>query len=124
MPARILIVEDQADTRRLIRWALEGGGHRLHEAANADAALQIAQALRPDLMLVDVVMPGERSGLELCAQMKQEPQFDGLKIVVLSASATPPERKKALEAGADAFLAKPFSPARLSELVEELLLKG
>ena len=124
MPARILIVEDQADTRRLIRWALEDSGHRLHEAANADAALQIARALRPDLLLVDVVMPGELSGLDLCAQMKRDPVFAGLKIVVLSAGAAPHERQQALEAGADAFLAKPFSPARLSGLLDELLGAG
>lgn len=123
MQARILIVEDQADTRRLIRWALEGSGHRLHEAANAVTALQIAQALKPDLMLVDVVMPGELSGLDLCAKMKQDPVFQGLRIVVLSASAAPHERQRALTAGADAFLAKPFSPARLGELIEELLLQ-
>lgn len=121
MQARILIVEDQADTRRLIRWALEGSQHRLHEAANAATALQIAQALRPDLLLVDVVMPGEIGGLELCAQIRQDPTLADVKLVVLSASAAPHERQRALDAGANAFLAKPFSPARLAELIDEVL---
>lgn len=121
MQARILIVEDQADTRRLIRWALEEAGHRLHEAASGALALQIAQALRPDLMLVDVVMPGEIGGLELCAQVRQDPTLAATKLVVLSASAAPHERQRALAAGANAFLAKPFSPARLAELIGEVL---
>ncbi|MCU7374196.1 response regulator [Paucibacter sp. O1-1] len=73
MNARILIVEDQADIRRLIRWALEDSGHRLHEAANGALALQIVQAMRPDLMLIDVVMPGEISGLDLCKQIEARP---------------------------------------------------
>ncbi|WP_349740610.1 response regulator [Roseateles cavernae] len=121
MNARILIVEDQADIRRLIRWALEDSGHRLHEAANGALALQIVQAMRPDLMLIDVVMPGEISGLDVCKQIRQDPTLAEIRIVVLSASAAPHERRAALDAGADAFLAKPFSPGRLSELVEELL---
>lgn len=121
MPARILIVDDQADTRRLIRWALGEAGHQLHEAASAELALQVAQALRPELMLVDVVMPGEIGGLELCTQVRQDPTLAGTKLVVLSAGAAPHERQRALAAGANAFLAKPFSPARLVELIDELL---
>lgn len=121
MQARILIVDDQADTRRLVRWALEDSKHRLHEAANAATALQIAQALRPDLLLVDVVMPGEIGGLELCAQIRQDPTLANVKLLVLSASAAPHERQRALDAGAHAFLAKPFSPARLAELIDEVL---
>ncbi|MDC6168107.1 response regulator [Paucibacter sp. XJ19-41] len=121
MNARILIVEDQADIRRLIRWALEDSGHRLHEAANGALALQIVQAMRPDLMLIDVVMPGEISGLDLCKQIRQDPTLAGIRLVVLSASAALHEQHAALDAGADAFLAKPFSPGRLRELVEELL---
>ncbi|MGN6829603.1 response regulator [Paucibacter sp. M5-1] len=121
MNARILIVEDQADIRRLIRWALEDSGHRLHEAANGALALQIVQAMRPDLMLIDVVMPGEISGLDLCQQIRQDPTLAEIRLVVLSASAAPHEREQALAAGADAFLAKPFSPAQLCELIDELL---
>lgn len=121
MNARILIVEDQADIRRLIRWALEDSGHRLHEAANGALALQIVQAMRPDLMLIDVVMPGEISGLDLCREIRQDPTLAEIRLVVLSASAAPHEREQALAAGADAFLAKPFSPAQLCELIDELL---
>ncbi len=121
MNARILIVEDQADIRRLIRWALEDSGHRLHEAANGALALQIVQAMRPDLMLIDVVMPGEISGLDLCREIRQDPTLAEIRLVVLSASAAPHEREQALAAGADAFLAKPFSPAQLCGLIDELL---
>lgn len=122
MKARILIVEDQADIRRLIRWALEEAGHQLHEAASGSLAMQIARALRPDLMLVDVVMPGELGGLELCAQVRQDPALADIKLVVLSSSAAPQERQRALDAGANAFLAKPFSPARLADLIKEVLV--
>lgn len=121
MIARILIVEDQADIRRLIRWALEDTGYRLHEAANGALALQIVQAMRPDLMLIDVVMPGDISGLDLCKQIRQDPTLAEIRLVVLSASAAPYEREQAMASGADAFLAKPFSPAQLCEMIDELL---
>lgn len=121
MTAKILIVEDQADIRRLIRWALQDSGHTLHEAANGALALQIATALRPDLMLLDVEMPGELSGLDVCRRIREDAALADTLLVMLSANASQADRDRAAAAGADSFLAKPFNPGQLLQLLGGLL---
>ncbi len=121
MARRILIVEDQAEIRRLIRWTLEDGDYLVHEAANGQAALQIARTLRPELLLLDVMMPGGISGLDVCREIKGDAELARIKVVVLSASAAAQDRQNAMKAGADAFLGKPFSPVKLQELIERML---
>lgn len=121
MPARILIVEDQADIRRLMRWALEEGDYVLHEAANGTLALQLMPVLRPDLVLLDVMMPGELDGYEVCRRIRADADLGSTKIVMITAQARAADQAQAMEAGVNAFLAKPFSPAKLVEVVEGLL---
>ncbi|MCZ8074353.1 MAG: response regulator [Paucibacter sp.] len=121
--AKILIVEDQADIRRLIRWALEDTGHQLYEAPNGSLALDLARTMQPDLVYLDVMMPGGIDGVEVCRQMRAEPQLAQALIVMLTADASPATKTRALEAGANFFLAKPFSPAKLLELTEVLIKK-
>ncbi len=121
MQARILIVEDQADIRRLIRWALEDSGCTLHEAANGSLALQLLPVLVPDIVLLDVMMPGEIDGYEVCRRIRANPALAKTQVVMLTAQARTSDHDLAMAAGASAFLAKPFSPARLIELIEELI---
>jgi CheY-like chemotaxis protein len=121
---RILIVEDQADIRRLIRWALEDSDYMLHEAASGELALQLLPVLTPDLVLLDVMMPGNADGYEVCRQIRANPALTKTRVMMLTAQARSSDQDKAIAAGADAFLAKPFSPAKLIELVEELLGKA
>lgn len=121
---RILIVEDQADIRRLIRWALEDSDYMLHEAASGELALQLLPVLTPDLVLLDVMMPGSADGYEVCRQIRANPALTKTRVMMLTAQARSSDQDKAIAAGADAFLAKPFSPAKLIELVEELLGKA
>lgn len=123
MQARILIVEDQADIRRLIRWALEDGNYTLHEAANGSLAMQLLPVLAPDLVLLDVMMPGELDGYEVCRLIRANPALAKTQVVMITAQARQADQELAMAAGADAFLAKPFSPARLVELIEELSAK-
>lgn len=123
MQARILIVEDQADIRRLIRWALEDGNYTLHEAANGSLAMQLLPVLAPDLVLLDVMMPGEIDGYEVCRRIRANPALAKTQVVMITAQARQADQELAMAAGADAFLAKPFSPARLVELIEELSAK-
>ncbi|WP_255501404.1 response regulator transcription factor [Mitsuaria sp. WAJ17] len=124
MPAkRILIVDDQAETRRLVRWGLTDNGFTLHEAANAAGALQLARALHPDLVILDVVLPGETDGLALCRQFRADAELATLRVLILSANADPKDRLAAMDAGADAYLSKPFSPVELDRQVQALLSK-
>jgi two-component system, OmpR family, phosphate regulon response regulator PhoB len=119
--SRLLIVEDQPDIRRLVRWSLELEPHELHEAANGAEGLALARRVRPDLVLLDVMMPGDLDGLTVCAQIKADADLAGVRVVMLTARAQSTDRAAALAAGADAFLAKPFSPLELIETIARLL---
>lgn len=118
---KILIVEDHADIRRLIRMTLEFEAVEIHEVADADAGLAAAQALRPDLVLLDVMMPGSMDGLALCRALRADPALATVPVVVLSARGHARDRQAGLDAGATAYLVKPFSPMQLLELTGTLL---
>ncbi len=118
---KILIVEDHADIRRLIRMTLEFEAVEIHEAADADAGLAAAQALKPDLVLLDVMMPGSMDGLALCRALRADPALATVPVVVLSARGHACDRQAGLDAGASAYLVKPFSPMQLLELTGTLL---
>ena len=117
----ILIVDDHADIRRLIRMTLEFEDYRIHEAADGDAALAFVKDQRPDVVLLDVMMPGSVDGLEVCRRMRADPALEGVQIIVLSARGQSADREAGLQAGADAYLVKPFSPLQLIELLAALL---
>jgi CheY-like chemotaxis protein len=118
---RILIVEDQSDLRRLVRWSLDEGDYEFHEANNGAAGLAAAQRLRPALVLLDVMMPGEMDGLEVCRRLKADPNLGQPAVILLSARAQRSDREAGTAAGADAYLTKPFSPIELTELAKRLL---
>lgn len=118
---RIVVVEDQADIRRLIRWSLEEGDYQIFEAANGRLGLDAVRALRPDLLLLDVMMPGELDGYQVCRMLRAEADFARLPIVMLTARAQESDRRAGEQAGADDYLVKPFSPMVLADTVERLL---
>ncbi|MBB4843158.1 CheY-like chemotaxis protein [Paucibacter oligotrophus] len=121
MASKILVIEDQAEIRRLICWSLAETDHQVQEAPNGSLGLAMAQAIRPDLIYLDVMMPGEIDGIEVCRQLRQDPATAAILIVILSADASQDNKARALAAGANFFLPKPFSPAKLLELTELLL---
>jgi CheY-like chemotaxis protein len=121
MPATILLVEDHADIRRLVRMTLEFEPCRILEAANADEGWALATAQRPDLILLDVMMPGRRSGLDLCRALKAEPTLRDVPVVMLSARSAAADLEAGQQAGASAYLVKPFSPMALLDWVGKLL---
>ena len=86
----LLIVEDQPEIRMLIQMALEFENFEIHEAADGDAALALLPTLRPDLVLLDVLMPGSRNGLDVCRAIKANAQLSGTRVVMLSAPAATP----------------------------------
>ena len=116
---RILICDDEPLLRELMRVALVGD-YAFEEAGSVDEAIEAAQAFRPDVALVDVMMPGG-SGLEIIRQLSADPELRHARCIVVSAFAGDSDRREAQEAGADAFLAKPFDPDDLSATVEALL---
>jgi len=117
---KILIVEDHADIRRLIRMTLEFEDCAIHEAANADVGWTMASALQPDLLLLDVMMPGTLSGLDLCRAIKADSTLRATPVILLTARGSSADREAGLHAGADAYLVKPFSPMQLLELFGKL----
>ena len=112
---KILIVEDHADIRRLVRMTLEFEDYEIHEASNGAVGLQMAKDLQPDLVLLDVMMPGELDGLAACRLMKAQPQLAHMQVVMLTARGQSQDREAGLLAGADEYLIKPFSPLQLIE---------
>lgn len=120
---RILIVEDQADIRKLIRMTLEFSGYDLFEAEDGDSGYEMALAVRPHLMLLDVMMPGSMDGLQVCQRLKRDPRHAHIHIVLLTARGQQADVDTGRQAGADDYLIKPFSPLELMDLADRVLMK-
>jgi CheY-like chemotaxis protein len=116
---RVLICDDEPLLRQLMRVALLGD-YSFEEAATVEEAIERAGSFRPDVALVDVMMPGG-SGLEIVRHLKSEPDLQHARCIVISAFSGEDDRRDASDAGAEAFVAKPFDPDELSETVASLL---
>lgn len=117
--ARILICDDEPLLRELMRVALVGD-YAIEEAESVAEAIEAARDFKPDVALVDVMMPGG-SGLEIVRRLSSDPDLRHARCVVISAFAGETDRQEAEEAGAAAFIAKPFDPDELSATVAALL---
>jgi CheY-like chemotaxis protein len=117
---RILIVEDKASSRELLRTVLENQGFAVSEAADGEEALQKARAEHPDLILLDLQMP-VRGGYEVLKELRQEPRFASIPIVAVTASAMQGDREKALAAGFNGYLTKPLPLSSLRNEIQRLL---
>lgn len=118
---KVLIVEDQADIRELIRVTLEFESYEIHEAANGPDGLAAAQRLKPELMLLDVMMPGGMDGIEVCKKVKGSAELRRTKIIMLTAKGQQSDRAAGIAAGADEYLIKPFSPLDLMKVVARMI---
>ena len=118
---RVLIVEDQADIRKLIRMTLEFESYEIHEASDGAFGLRMAIAVLPDIVLLDVMMPGEMDGLQVCQAIKSNPALASVKVVLLTARGQAGDREAGKRAGADEYLVKPFSPLHLMDTIERLM---
>lgn len=123
MTVRILIVDDQPDIRKLISLTLQHlDDAELHEADNGGDAWRLAQDLKPDLMLLDVMMPGELDGYQVCSKVKKDPLLGPrTKVILLTARAQKEDLEAGQRAGVDAYLTKAFSPLKLLDKVDEML---
>lgn len=117
---RVLIIEDHADIRRLIRLTLELEDHEIHEAASGTEGLAEARRLQPDVVLLDVMLPGGRDGISVCRELRADANFDRTSVVMLSALGASADRALGFGAGANAYLAKPFSPLNLIDTINQL----
>lgn len=120
---KILIVDDQEEVRELVKVTLEIGDYQIITAKNGQQAIETAQAEHPDIILMDIMMPGSNvDGLEACRRLKSDPQTADITIVILSAKGQEDDIKAGRAAGADDYFAKPFSPIALIEKVEQVLV--
>ncbi|HZI58766.1 MAG TPA: response regulator [Verrucomicrobiae bacterium] len=117
---RILIVDDKATSRELLRTVLERDGYSVSEAVDGGEAVEKTRAESPDLILLDLQMP-VRNGYEVLSELRQDSRYAGLPIIALTASAMEGDRARALAAGFTAYLTKPVTLSNLREVVQRLL---
>lgn len=118
--AKILIAEDEPDIRELVIFLLRYAGYEVVAAANGEEAVQTASRVIPDLILMDVRMP-RMTGYDACRLMKANPNLRDVPVVFLSAKGQEAEIQSGLDAGAEEYLLKPFSPAELTNRVRGIL---
>lgn len=118
--ARIVIADDDADIRELVVFKLRHAGHEVLPVADGTAAVEACLADRPDLVILDVMMPG-MSGLEAARVLRAEPAMNGVPIIMLTARAQESDIEQGFEAGADDYVVKPFSPRELAVRVAAVL---
>lgn len=120
LPVRVLVADDEEDIRALVCLAVRrAGAAEVTAVGDGPAALAAARSDLPDLAVLDVSMPGA-SGLEVCAALRADAATAGIRILLLSAGASLEDVARGLAAGADAYLAKPFSIAGLVHQVHQL----
>lgn len=116
----VLIVDDDALTRAMVRGTLENAGHKVLEAPDGDTGARMAIDQRPDLIVLDVQMPG-RDGLEVCSQLRTTPRTANVPIFIMTSSDRAEDVQCAFNAGANDFISKPFSPLILRDRVRFML---
>ncbi len=124
MKGTILVVDDDPGIRRLIITTLKDvAGFRIEEASGGLQALETAAGLRPEIVFLDYEMP-DLDGVETCRRLRSGPATADATIIMLTGMSDAPAQDRAVSAGADMFLTKPFSPLHLLTLVDELGARG
>jgi DNA-binding response OmpR family regulator len=116
----VLIADDEANIVVSLEFLMKREGHRVSVARDGDAALAAIREQRPDLVLLDVMMPG-KTGFEVCQAVRGDESLAGVKILMLSAKGRETDLAKGQALGADAYMTKPFSTRELADKVKALL---
>ncbi|MEW6297786.1 MAG: response regulator [Thermodesulfobacteriota bacterium] len=116
----ILLADDEANLRTLVRTTLDDPAYRILEAADGASALALARQERPDLLVLDWMMPG-MSGVEVATALRQDPATAHIPIILLTARGQEKDKEQGQALGLYAYLVKPFSPLELLEKVQEVL---
>jgi DNA-binding response OmpR family regulator len=119
---RILIADDEPNIVAAVEYLLKRSGYEVSVARNGAEALELVETSRPDLVVLDVMMP-VKSGYEVCMRMRERPDWRHIKIIMLSAKGRDAEVTKGLSVGADLYITKPFSTRELTSKIKELLEK-
>lgn len=123
MSQAILIVEDEMPLVTLLRYNLEREGFTVLEAGDGEEALNIAREQKPDLVLLDWMLP-LTSGIEVCRQLRRNPETRGIPIVMLTARGEESDKLRGLDSGADDYVTKPFSPSELIARIRAVLRRA
>lgn len=115
---RILVVEDADSIRRMIEALVQARGYEVLAVANGAKALDATMTQKFDLVLLDLMLPGQYDGFEVCQRLRNDPSTRGLPVVIISALDDPQSRERAAKAGATAYYTKPFSPIALLKEIE------
>jgi len=120
---KILVVDDEADLIMMVQMRLEANEYEVISANDGEEGLEKAKNEKPDLILLDVMMP-KINGYQVCTILKQDAQYNKIPIILFTGKAQDDFEKAGKKAGADAFITKPFDPPDLLSKVEELLKKS
>jgi DNA-binding response OmpR family regulator len=118
-PRRVLVVEDNLDAVHSLVTLLRQDGHQVDFAINGYAAIEVARRFRPEVVLLDLGLPG-LDGFDVCTRLKREPGMEGLRLVAVTAYGSEDYRKRALAAGFDLHILKPYDPQKLLAIVRNL----
>ncbi|MGH7950267.1 MAG: response regulator [Candidatus Binataceae bacterium] len=119
----VLVVEDESDIRELIKFNLEREGYNVDEAGDGAQAMERIRRRQPDLVVLDLMLPG-MPGLEICRQIRANPEISHLPVLIVTAKGTEVDKVLGLEIGADDYVVKPFSPRELVARVKALLRRA
>ncbi len=117
---RILVVDDEPFILRSLTFILKKNGYEVDSATNGEEAIEAILSGKPRLVFLDLMMP-KKNGLEVCSEVRQHQQLNDVHIIMLTAKGQEQDREKGLEAGANEYLTKPFSPSKVLERVRELV---
>lgn len=119
---RILLVDDEKDILVVLSRRLESWGYEVLTAASGKEGLQVAESGRPNLILLDIVMP-EMKGREVCARLKANPLTRGIPVIFLTALGMPEQIEAGIAAGVDDYIVKPFEPKDMKDRIKDCLLR-
>jgi DNA-binding response OmpR family regulator len=117
---KILICDDEQNIRNILDFTLEAEGYRVIPAADGREAFATALRENPELIILDVMMPGS-DGFETCRRLKDDPRTAGIPVILLTARNSRDDRERGRQVQADDYITKPFSPQRLVDKVQSLL---
>ena len=123
MSKRILVIEDHEDNRRILRYLLTSVGYEPIEAVTGEEGLTLAETHRPELILMDIQLPG-MDGYETTRRIKANPALRQIPVIAVTSYALSGDEVKAMEAGCDTYVTKPFSPRALLAKIREYLPQG
>ena len=123
MAKKILIVDDEPNIVISLEFLMKKEGFQVETAADGEEALNRVKSFNPDLILLDVMMPGEFDGFEVLKQIKGDPALSAIFVVMVTAKGQSSDFEAGIRAGADGYLIKPFSPLQLKNLLQEHLEK-